>query len=228
MSKQPAIQQIKTFPYLLALYSFPLLILLFVAIVREPMDFSMEMFTRDPSAVAEMHPFVGLVSNLGIIFWTSSTVICLFCGLIIRCFSDQKKLSSFLIFSGFITLLLMLDDFFQLHEVIYKCYFGIDEIFVFIAYIVLMLSDLLIFKRIILKTDYLILFSSVFFFGSSLIIDHFQHQINSLLGSEIRILLEDGSKLFGIVGWFGYFARCVFVAFRETINPPKNNIIEPE
>ncbi len=63
------------------------------------------------------------------------------------------------------------------------------------------------FKKCILKTEYLILLIALGFFGLSLFIDVFQHRIQSIIGNS-RILFEDGFKLLGIVGWFGYFLRC--------------------
>ena len=217
MSKQLAEQQKNIFPYLLLTYLIPLLVLITALLVRKPMDFTLDMFTRDTNAVSGTHPFVGLISNMGVILWTNTTAICLFCGIILRFSSQNNELSSFLIFSGFITMLLMLDDFFQLHEVIYKFYFGINEVVVFAIYFVLLISDLFIFRRTILKTDYLILLSAAGFFGLSLLVDHFQCLTDGLVGKDIRILLEDGSKLFGIAGWFGYFARCGYLALKDII-----------
>jgi hypothetical protein len=181
------------------------------------MDFSIDMFTRDTNAVAGTHPFVGLVSNIGIIIWTLTAAVCLFSGIIILVCSSKKKIASFLLFAGLVTTQLMLDDFFQLHEVIYKCYFGIDEKVVFAVYIFLVAIGLVFFRKIILETRSIILLSAGVFFVLSLLVDHFHSHVNEMVGPDIRILLEDGFKLFGIVGWFGFFTRYSYFELEKLI-----------
>ena len=205
------------FSYLLGLYLLPFLIILTIPFVCEPMDFSIDMFTRDTNAIAGTHPFVGLVSNIGIIIWTLTAAVSLFSGIIIFICSNKKKIAAFLLFSGLVTTQLMIDDFFQLHEVIYKCYFGIDEKVIFAIYIILVIMGLIIFRRIILETRSVILISACVFFVLSLLVDHFHYYVNGIVGPDIRILLEDGLKLFGIVGWFGFFARFSYFELEKLI-----------
>ena len=207
----------KGISYLLGLYFLPFLIILTIPFVCEPMDFSIDMFTRDTNAVAGTHPFVGLVSNIGIIIWTLTAAVCLFSGVIMFFCTDKKKIAVFLLFSGLVTTQLMLDDFFQLHEVIYKCYFGIDEKVIFTIYIFLIIIGLVIFRKIILETRSVVLLSAGFFFVLSMLVDHFHSYVNGIVGPDIRILLEDGLKLFGIVGWFGFFARYSYFELEKLI-----------
>jgi hypothetical protein len=49
------------------------------------------------------------------------------------------------------------------------------------------------------------------FLGLSVSVDVVQDQIEAILGTW-RILVEDGFKLLGIAGWFGYFLRCALGA----------------
>ncbi len=219
MAKVLAKQKSELVFYLLFIYLAPFLIILTVPLVCEPMDFSIDMFTRDTNAVAGTHPFVGLVSNIGIIIWTITAAICLFSGIFLFFCSSKKRFSKFLIFSGFITMLLMLDDFFQLHEVIYRFYFGIDEVVIFAIYFILMVSDMIIFRQTIHETEFTILLSACGFFILSLLVDHYQSWFTEILGSGLRILLEDGFKLFGIAGWFGYFAHCSYLVLKNLIKP---------
>ena len=51
-------------------------------------------FTRDPLRIAEAPLYYGIVSNIGILFWCTSAVICLFTSAIL-CKSNDKGLSSF-------------------------------------------------------------------------------------------------------------------------------------
>ena len=217
MAKRSAKEKKEVAIYLFLVHLLPFLILLAIPFVCEPMDFSVDMFTRDTNAVAGTHPFVGLVSNIGIIIWTITAAICLFSGIILYFCSNRKKFGGFLIFSGIITMLLMLDDFFQLHEVIYKSYFGVDEVVIFSIYFILLFGDLIIFRQIIHETEYPIMLVAGGFFILSLLVDHFQSEFTEVVGSDLRILLEDGFKLFGIAGWFAYFAYSSYQELRRLI-----------
>jgi len=81
--------------------------------------------TRDVAATANIHPFAGMLSNLGVLLWCSSAVSCLFAGV----FAHQRKLrtiSLFLLSSGLLTFVLLLDDLFLIHEDLAKRHLGLD------------------------------------------------------------------------------------------------------
>ena len=210
--KQSTSQFKKDIPYFLLSYSFPLLILFVVSEIRKPLEFSYAMFTRDPSATTGSNPLIGMVSNLGIILWACTASICLFCGFFLRANSDKKEMASFFIFSGIITLILLLDDLFLFHEYIFKTYLGINELVTFIIYGILLISDFVIFRHTIERTNFLILASAVLFFGLSLLFDYFHVDLKGKTHGISLYLLEDGFKFFGISGWFGYFATSCYRA----------------
>ena len=91
---------------------------------------------------------------------------------------------------------------------------GINEKAVLLGYGGIALAWLLTFRRIILKTDYWLLLISLGFFALSVGIDGLQSLIDTLIG-DLRILLEDGFKLLGIVSWLGYFIKCSLIAIRQ-------------
>ena len=78
-------------------------------------DIPVYKFTADPTATLSAHPFTGLVSNIGIIFWCATVAICFFTFAIYRA-SNQDKISIFLLISAFLSLILLLDDLFLFHE----------------------------------------------------------------------------------------------------------------
>lgn len=197
--------------FLFSLYFLPLLFLFAVAVASLQMGISIAMFTRDPVEVAHITPFIGVASNLGVILWSASATICLFSWAILRHSLGETRFSTFLLCSGLMTILLLLDDLFLFHEIVFPRYFGVNEKIVFIGYGGLILCWMVMFKKCILKTEYLILLIAFGFFGLSLFIDTFQYRIESVIG-DWRILFEDGFKLLGIVGWLGYFLRCCFIA----------------
>jgi hypothetical protein len=102
----------------------------------------------------------------------------------------------------------MLDDFFLGHETLQE-YVGSEKI-IYLFYVFSLLGILIVFRDCILESDYIALIIALGFLGLSVSIDIFQESIELVIG-QWRILLEDGFKLLGIVGWFGYFARyCYF------------------
>jgi hypothetical protein len=71
---------------------------------------------------------------------------------------------------------------------------------------------------VVLLSEFELLIISLLFFGMAAIVDLNQEKMGEIFGAW-RILLEDGSKMLGIVGWFGYFSRECFVAVREVLLP---------
>lgn len=197
--------------FLALLYVLPLLFLVAVVVASRKTGVPLTTFTRDPVAVAGLSPFTGVASNLGAIFWSATAAICLFSWIALRSYSNESKLATFLLCSGLITTLLLLDDFFLLHESFFPKYLGMSEKVVVLCYGLLVLAWIVIFRKFILRTEYLILAVAFAFFGASLCVDVFQYPIERLIG-DWRILLEDGFKLLGIVGWLGYFSRCGLMA----------------
>jgi len=172
-------------------------------------------FMRDPAAITGANPFSGVVSNLGVLFWCASATICLFSWSILRHRLPMVRFSKFLLYSGLLTLLLLVDDFFLLHDLILPKYFSVPTDFPVICYGALMFCLIMTFKQCILRTEYLIALMALCFFGVSLIVDIFEPSFEQRLGAW-RILIEDGFKFSGIIVWLGYFFRCCFVAIRDT------------
>jgi hypothetical protein len=192
--------------FLLSLYFLPLLLLLAVVVASSHTGVEIAKFTRDPADTLNIHPLTGVVSNLGAILWAAAATICLFSWAILRKSVGETRFSTFLLCSGLLTTFLLLDDFFLLHDYIFPLYLGVGEKVVFVGYAGLILWGAAVFWKDILKTEYLVLLIALGFFGLSLFIDAFQYRIESIVGPS-RILFEDGFKLFGIVGWLGYFTR---------------------
>ena len=106
----------KIFPILVKLYV-PIIILLSgVIFVSLTIGIPLGNFTRDPAAVAKYHPAIGIVSNIGILYWCATASICFFCFAVLRNLEKQREFQRFILSSGLITSLLLVDDFFLLHE----------------------------------------------------------------------------------------------------------------
>ena len=163
-------------------------------------------FTRDPATVIGFSPFVGLVSNLGILLWSATAAIALFSAAVLR--KQKPEMASFYLFTGLVTAMLLFDDWFLFHEVVFPHYLLIPEKVLFAVYIVILSVYLLRFSRSIAQTEYAILLLAVAFIGASTLWD----LVLPLLQIAVpgHAFFEDGLKMCGIVAWAAYFIRSSF------------------
>ena len=106
----------------------------------------------------------------------------------------------------------LIDDLFMIHEIDYP---GVQQ-GVYLVYTVALFCYLFKFRKIILRTDWLLFALAFVFFGASVTIDLLPYSIldNYIMGDRF-FLVEDGLKLLGIVSWCGYLIR---VCFQSVIN----------
>ena len=188
-----------------------LLILLLLAIAGSA-GMSFGVFTQDPMALAQGEPYFGLLSNVGILFWSAAATVCFFVASLGQKIERQPS-RHFFILSGLFTLLLLLDDLFLLHEAVLPRLLGIRQRYVLLIYLLLALLYLANYGKVILSSHPLLMAGALALFGLSLAED-----LLALAPEGWHYLLEDGAKLFGIISWFNYFAlvcrkevkRCIF------------------
>lgn len=174
--------------------------------------FRVPIFLRDPTAVVGVPFFVGIVSNLGVLFWAMGAFICLFSFVLLRAASADREWTNFFRFAGILTLLLLLDDFFLFHEEIFAEYLfpkdgwlHLNEKVIYVAYLAAIVRFLTRYRRAILQTDWLFLALGIAFLGGAIVADRgiFKYLLPD---KQLRVLVEDGSKLLGIFGWALYFS----------------------
>lgn len=160
--------------------------------------------------------YFGIFSQVGVLFWCSCAAICFFCGVLLAK-SRTRKLSSFYFTSGAITSLLLIDDLFLIHEVVFPKYLKIPEEVVFLVYGILIFLYLLKFKQTIQNTEFLPLLLAFTFFGFSVIANSSLIYIpQSWLKNEGQFLMEDGAKLVGIISWCIYFIRACMTKIEQS------------
>ena len=167
-----------------------------------PFDF----FSRDPLSTFNAHPLTGIQSNLGILIWICTAGICLFTGVVLHSRKIETTVFQFFLWSGFITLLLTLDDLFLIHEDLAYRYLEIGQKTIFALYVFLIGRYIFKFRKIIPHSDHFLFVLALIFFGISEGIDLIEHYWIS----PWRIFFEDGFKLFGIVSWSIYLIRECF------------------
>jgi hypothetical protein len=162
-------------------------------------------FMREPQAVVGGPFYIGIASMLGGFLWSAAAAVCLFRWDTSRGMTDQIR-ARFLLFWGLVSILLLLDDAFQMHEEVFPRWFGLGQKVSYAGYGTLLLAGIVIFKDVFLKTEYFLFLFALAFFALSISVDLVQELVEPVLG-EWRILLEDGFKLLGIVSWLAYFWR---------------------
>lgn len=160
--------------------------------------------TRDPSQILDTNPFVGIISNLGVILWSASTMICFFMAIVFSILHDKKDLRRFLFWTGSLSLLFLLDDLFLIHDYIFPRYFHLDELYLYFVYVLIIGVIFWRFGKLIFKSsDYLFFLLSFSLFGLSVLIDIVSH----FYPMRASILFEDGFKFMGITAWLVYFSK---------------------
>ncbi|MBN2350700.1 MAG: hypothetical protein JXJ22_17820 [Bacteroidales bacterium] len=174
-----------------------------------------ENLTRDPNSIAKLPFYNGFLSQVGLFLWAATAAITLFYAYILSKQATARKLRIFLGFSGAITLMLGFDDAFLLHEEFFPG-MGIPEKLVIFSYLLIIIFYLISFRTTILNSEFILLAIAFLFFGISVIIDK-----PGTTGFQF-ILIEDGSKLTGILFWLFYFSRIITAEL--TIDTRQNKI----
>ncbi len=187
---------------LIRLYA-PLIVFLFiVAWINLATGIPLSQLTRDPVSLAQLSPISGIVSNIGVLLWRAAATICFFTAIVLRRWNEGVN-SRFLFFSGLLTLLLLVDDFFVLHESL-RDYYAISEKITYGLYLFLFGLHLVTFRNVILNRNVSLFILAFVFLGLSGGLDVIQKSVMDIIPG--YFLLEDGLKLLGIASWAGYFA----------------------
>ena len=157
----------------------------------------------DPLTSAELsgdccHAYYGFVSNVGVMAWVATAAVCLFGAAIMSLHGREKPLIWFALSAGLLTGWLSLDDALMLHELVLPS-FGVPQNLVLASYVALGLLYAVSSWRIILTSDYVILFVGGAALVLSIAVDTVFH---SLLPSLVS--LEDSAKFFGICCWASF------------------------
>lgn len=182
-------------------------VILLLAAARIQTYVPLSHLTRDPLVVADAPFYIGIFSNLGVLFWCAGGAIALFSGVVCRAHQASQELGRFFLASGVLTLVLMFDDLFQLHEGFLPYHVGIPEDIVYLFYAIAFSWYLIRFRKTLKKTPFGYLGLAFLLLGIAPIFDkEILPMPASWLANDGIFLFEDGFKLLGIVAWFIYFA----------------------
>lgn len=172
--------------------------------------------TRDPNAIGGLPFHAGFLSQVGLFLWAAAAAVCLFCFGVVRGRPGLTLRARFFLASGALTLLLGLDDAFQLHELVFPA-LGIPQNVVLAGYAFLTLGYLVGFSKVIFDTEYAALGIALAFFAVSATLD-----VAPISGVDL-VFYEDGAKLVGNVAWVAYF----FSVGAGAVSQPPSRIRTP-
>ncbi|WP_019507544.1 hypothetical protein [Pleurocapsa sp. PCC 7319] len=156
MKKNSLLEQIsRIYSLILIIYLPTVLVLLTVGFISWRTNIPIMDFTRDPLTILDAPFYIGILSNIGILFWAAGATICFFSSVIIHKINHESQTFYFWFWGGFITTVLLVDDFFLLHEKIFPEYLNISESQAFLLYLLMLLAYLVIFRKKIMTTDFI-------------------------------------------------------------------------
>ncbi|MEO0706863.1 MAG: hypothetical protein AAF050_14510 [Cyanobacteria bacterium J06649_5] len=198
--------------YRLSLFIGCLSWLVLMAIARGQSLVPVEYLTRDPATIADHPEYYGALSNIGVLLWNASAVVCLMGALQIRAMMSKvpssylkisRESSPFLASFGILSGILCLDDLFLLHESIIPNKLNLSEEVVFISYGIALMCLLIRFRRLIVSTGPGALLTSLLIFAISITAD--KGLPLTAITEQDGYLIEDGLKLLAIFLWLAYF-----------------------
>ncbi len=213
--------------FALALYAPAIVLLGTVAAVVKATGIPGEVFMRDPAQVVEAPFYLGLVSNLGILVWCTGGAVALFAAVLLTGRPGRAEQRRFLLWSGVLTLAVMIDDLLLLHDKLIPDLTHLPEQAVNVVHLTVALIYVARFRRLIFASDRMLLVLATALMGLSLVMDQW-HLLFRLTGRMIlpeNYLLEDGPKLLAIVSWMGYLLRRASDAVRASTAPARESTL---
>lgn len=203
------ISQIR-FPVFLYIAGFVILALGLAA--SQAFDIPMRHLLGDPAQITGSEFYVGILSNLTVITWAAGAYVALYTWSLLSRVGAETEWIRFFKLGGLLTLVLMLDDLFMFHESIFPDYLFLphltglnpNEKILFGIYGLFTIYYIYSSRHTFEKTPWIHFAVALGFFATSFLIDR---GIGKYLvpNRTARILVEDGSKFLGTIGWSWFY-----------------------
>lgn len=154
----------------------------------------------DPTYITGLPWYTGALSNLGILVWTAGVVFAGSGAWVARRIG-RSSAARFLALGAFATLIMLLDDVFALHAGPLKHALGGSKDAAQVLIVLPVAIWMVAFWADIMRTRSVLLFAALGSLAGSMAVDVFFG-----FGGDTRLLVEDGMKFLGILGWSQYFA----------------------
>jgi len=144
-----------------------LFFLIVVAVLASINDIDFYMLSVEPMEIFKAEPYIGLLSNVGIIVMSASSAILLYSSFVSRRQDGLNRNASFLLWVGLFTFVLLVDDLFMFHEKVLPAVFGtyLVEPMLYGLYALSALLVLYFYYDLILDTYFVVFLAALIFYG---------------------------------------------------------------
>lgn len=191
----------RTFAYTFAPAAFALT---GVLLARSVGGIPIEDLTTEPTTIAGLPPYAGVVSTLGCFGWSAAVGMFLL-GACLLVEQRHRHEAAFLVCSAIFSAYIGLDDAFTFHEAVLPA-IGIPESLTYAAIGIAVVVYAASFRHHIRRSAWLFLLVAVALLGSSVLLDKASELLMISRAQGLQMFVEDGVKLFGICSWVAYAA----------------------
>jgi len=200
-------QQLRVLTPVLLLWLIGLCVLL---IARVQTVAPLEHLFLDPTSITGSPWYTGALSNLGILVWSAGAVFAV-CGAWIAQFTGRRQAASFLAVGAAVTLVLVIDDVFNLHSGPLKQALGVSKTTAQLVIVLPAIVWLVAYLPDIRRTRVALIVAALASLAGSVVVDTLFSGFSGFSGfwgtsSETVLFIEDGMKFLGILAWSQYFA----------------------
>jgi hypothetical protein len=178
------------------------LVLLMASAAGMVLDRPLGDFTMDPVTALEGPAYIGFVSSVGAVGWSLGCGACLVGSLTI----DGRARLAFLC-GGLLTAVLLADDLFLIHEA-YIEFIGLPPVAAPVAYAGLAIAYIVVFRDFLRAHGIWLLPLACALLAVSAAVD-------TSLEENAPFIVEDGTKLLGIVTWSSFFVAAAVSELRS-------------
>lgn len=160
------------------------------------LDFPVELMWQDPASTMGGAFYTGALSHAGVLAWWTAAVSGLLAWRATRRHPVLRRRGNLLGAFGVLSAALALDDLFMVHEYVAPVHFGVPELVILGTWAGALLLILVRYRDILLSTiDSTLLLAAGLALGVMAAVDL------SLPDSPLQVVLEEGSKLLGVLLW---------------------------
>ncbi len=176
-----------------------------VATAAPRLDQPVGNLTRDPQGIFGVGWYFGFLSNVGVLLWWGTAVVCVLAGGIVWKLGARRK-GQIAVAVGLLTAWLALDDLFLLHEDVLPRALLLPEELILVVYALVAVGVLWSVLALLQRDTRILLAAAVLLFFVSTVVDFYGSWADTTL-----YFYEDALKFLGIVTWSVTFA---FVSLR--------------
>lgn len=175
-------------------------VLAVIAIAASVSDVASGDLVRDPTAVLGGPFHAGVLSNIGVLGWTTAAAVSGFGAALV----PDRRFRRYLVATSALTAVLCLDDLLLIHDEVAPDHLGIPENVVLVLLGLAAAAYAMVFRRELtaVADRWLLLAASLGWFGASVFLDVVA---DDWFGRH-HFLVEDGCKFVGIIAWAAFVA----------------------